>query len=638
MNSRLPSPSDADTIAQWIDEGANCPGAVDGDGDGWFTPADCDDTDPAVNPDATEILGDGIDNDCNPATPDVLDSDLDGWDVCLPGEDPASGTCDCDDTDDTVNPDMSEIEGDGIDNDCNSATPDVTGAVDYILNIQPIFNSNCLACHGPGGTGIDFTLGCDNLVASNSLSGTPYVVPGDRLGSVLYQKVDTGGSMNSFLGNPSQAETIGLWIDQGAMCPALGEDLDGDGFAPPLDCDDDNDQVFPGAPEIIGNGIDDNCNGEIDEEPPVLIHPQPVTDCSVCHLNHSTNEYDLPGLHNNNCGLCHENPAGGGPTFLGPSGTWNNECSACHNPDIAETGNHNTPTKGHRCVVCHGEQRSTSSITSFHKNHTDRANCVACHGFVPDTGVEIGSGNRDNCKVCHSSTYSTGITTIHKNMVPKGVSCLECHVDGRPLVDVVPGIPVGNAEHVCEICHSRKDPSDFRRDMKDLHKRHVGRENMDCGFCHIDAILQDDRQPMPENVDDSRRAMVSRGGFNACDFCHRSGKRADVDEVHQRHVARQWQWCYNCHEGNDQRPIGLVPPVTQPSEACRLCHSRKSYDDTTPFRIHERHNGDRTEVKCYACHQTIPPITDWPESWLNQDNGDSDSGGGGWGGGGWSRR
>ena len=62
---------------------------ADTDGDGFGDPAtgvpactapqgyvdnsnDCDDTDTGVSPNATEVPGDGVDNDCNPATPDVV--------------------------------------------------------------------------------------------------------------------------------------------------------------------------------------------------------------------------------------------------------------------------------------------------------------------------------------------------------------------------------------------------------------------------------------------------------------------------------------------------------------------------------------------------------------------------------------
>uniref|UniRef100_UPI00193A3D9C MopE-related protein n=1 Tax=Hyunsoonleella ulvae TaxID=2799948 RepID=UPI00193A3D9C len=88
---------------------------VDADGDGENSDTDCDDTDPAVNSSATEILYDGIDNDCNPETPDTVDADGDG----------ENSDTDCDDTDPAVNSSATEILGNGIDDDCNPETPDI---------------------------------------------------------------------------------------------------------------------------------------------------------------------------------------------------------------------------------------------------------------------------------------------------------------------------------------------------------------------------------------------------------------------------------------------------------------------------------------------------------------------------------
>jgi hypothetical protein len=45
-------------------------------------------------------------------------------------------------------------------------------------------------------------------------------------------------------------------------------DNDGDGFVEPDDCNDSNASIHPAADEVCGNGIDDNCNGAVDNAEP----------------------------------------------------------------------------------------------------------------------------------------------------------------------------------------------------------------------------------------------------------------------------------------------------------------------------------------------------------------------------------
>lgn len=56
-------------------------------------------------------------------------------------------------------------------------------------------------------------------------------------------------------------DTNHTWLGLAAAAP---EDNDEDGFSSPDDCDDNNDTIYPDAPELC-DGIDNNCNGVVDD-------------------------------------------------------------------------------------------------------------------------------------------------------------------------------------------------------------------------------------------------------------------------------------------------------------------------------------------------------------------------------------
>lgn len=109
-----PTCADAETPYNGLDD--DCDETTrddDLDGDGALKATDCDDTNAAVNPSATEVPYNGKDDDCNSAT---RDDDLD--------QDGALKATDCDDTDAAVNPSATEVPYNGKDDDCSAATRD----------------------------------------------------------------------------------------------------------------------------------------------------------------------------------------------------------------------------------------------------------------------------------------------------------------------------------------------------------------------------------------------------------------------------------------------------------------------------------------------------------------------------------
>ena len=179
---------------------------------------DCDDNNPDVNPSATELRYNGLDDDCNPIT---LDDDID--------EDGFNLADDCDDNNPDVNPEADEICN-NIDDNCNQLVDEGLVTFDYYIdNDDDGFGDPAIlrsSCFQPSGF-VDNDNDCDD--------NDPNI-------------------------NPNQTEIPYNGKDDDCNPLTLEDDLDEDGFDMADDCDDNNPEINPEAEEIPNNNIDEDCD------------------------------------------------------------------------------------------------------------------------------------------------------------------------------------------------------------------------------------------------------------------------------------------------------------------------------------------------------------------------------------------
>jgi len=265
------------------DSGTDCMTDRDQDGYGDDSPAagvtagsDCDDepyTGFGINPGAFEDPDDGIDQDCNGRELCYADDDNDGYrpDVYTtvtssnltcdgPGEASSSApTGDCDDTDADVNPDGVEITGDEVDQDCDGQEicyedddgdgyrPD--GASTVTSSDEDCDDSNEADASAPTGDCDDDDSGTHPGADEVAADGVDQDCDGAE---VCYVDGDGDGY------RPDESSTVS---SSDLDCDDDGE---ADASAATGDCDDDpasGSAVNPGASEIPGDSVDQDCDG-----------------------------------------------------------------------------------------------------------------------------------------------------------------------------------------------------------------------------------------------------------------------------------------------------------------------------------------------------------------------------------------
>jgi len=107
--------------------------------------------------------------------------------------------------------------------------------VDYMSEIQPIFDQYCTSCHGYAG---GLNLSSYNSVINGGNSGNT-IIPGNHTSSVLWQRINNGSMPPAGNLYSSQIYLIAQWIDEGALaepnsCSLMG-DFNDDGIINVMD-------------------------------------------------------------------------------------------------------------------------------------------------------------------------------------------------------------------------------------------------------------------------------------------------------------------------------------------------------------------------------------------------------------------
>ena len=265
--------ADRDSFGDATSMTVACDAPADAVADG----TDCNDSDRAINPDATELC-DGADNNCDGATDEsgasgetnwYADTDSDGFGdassmttSCDAPSGSVANATDCDDEASAINPDATEM-CDGIDNDCDAA-------IDEDDADDSSFWYADLDLDGFGDP-TNMTAACDQPSGYVSDDGDCDDADGDINPDVtevcngLDDDCDTGIDESGADGEMTwYADTDGDTFGDAAVY-TVACDAPSDYVSDARDCDDDEFSVNPDAAEIC-NGADDNCDGEIDED------------------------------------------------------------------------------------------------------------------------------------------------------------------------------------------------------------------------------------------------------------------------------------------------------------------------------------------------------------------------------------
>ncbi|MBL0280788.1 MAG: T9SS type A sorting domain-containing protein [Bacteroidetes bacterium] len=230
---------------------------------------DCNDADGAVNPGAAEVCN-GIDDNCDGNTDEGVENtyyaDADGDTygdagsttmACSAPEGYVSDATDCNDADGAVNPGATEVCN-GIDDNCDGNTDEGVQNTYYADADGDTYGdagSTTMACSAPEGYVSDAT-DCNDADGAVNPGATEVC---NGIDDNCDGNIDEGLTFTTYYAD-ADGDTYGDAASTVTTCDGAPEGYVSDA----TDCNDADGAVNPGATEVC-NGIDDNCDGNIDE-------------------------------------------------------------------------------------------------------------------------------------------------------------------------------------------------------------------------------------------------------------------------------------------------------------------------------------------------------------------------------------
>ena len=512
---------------------------------------DCDDANAAVNPLATEVAGNLVDEDCDGVIGCFADVDMDGFGDVMVIPDDGDGTClaadgeginssDCDDGNAAINPLAVEIcdgqdntcdglvDNDGVDTDGDTIgdmcdiCPGGDDRVDTDADGLPDDCDNCPLVPNAGQFDTDFDGSgniCDLCAGSDDrldadADGVPDgcdICPGyddnlDDDGDLVPNGCDDCG------GDPTDSDGDG-YPDVCDVCPGFNDDVDTDGDSVPNGCDAC--EGFDDALDADGEGVPDGCDVCPGFSDLLDIDGDTVPDgCDICAGFDDTLDADLD---------------------LVPDG-----CDICAGADDVVDGDGDGVPDG--CDLC---PMQDDAIDADGDGVAD--DCDVCVGF-DDLLDGDGDSVPDDCDLCPSNADPSQLDADGDGV---GNVCDNCPIDANGVQGDGDGDGVGDT---CDVCPFLGDPAQVDTDLDGLGDAcdncvgvpNAGQLDTDsdgvgdgCDNCPSDAngsqldadsdLVGDACDNCPNEANYLQPDGDGDGSGDACDLCPGSDDTLDAD-------------------------------------------------------------------------------------------------------------